>query len=107
MSRGLLLFGAMLVTAMPALAAKRQVEIVNATPHAMVRLYVLAADRDDGEDDVLGDRILKPGQSVRIDMNDGSDVCLFDVRADLDDGKTLTRRKINACEMTTYRLTDR
>ena len=99
------LIGALLIGAAPALAANRQVNIVNATDSTMVRFYASNAGRDDWEEDVLGDRVLKPGQSVRIDIDDGSGACLFDFRADFDDGEKLTRTKINVCEISTYRYT--
>jgi len=89
----------------PALAANRQVTIVNGTTNSMVRFYAANSGRSDGQEDVLGDRILKPGQSVRVDIDDGSGACVYDFRAEFDNGETLARPKIDVCEITTYRYT--
>jgi hypothetical protein len=94
---------AMLFAAAPTLAANRQLTLVNATAHTMVRFY--AATGVAGEDDILGDRILKPGQSVRIDIDDGSGACVYNFRAEFDDGSKLDRPRIDACEIATYRFT--
>ena len=94
-----------LTSAAPAVAANRQVNIVNATANTMVRFYATAGGTADAQEDVLGDRILKPGQSVRIDVDDGSGACLYDFRAEFDDGSKRARRKIDVCQITTYRYT--
>ncbi len=92
------------MTAAPALAANRQVTLVNATASTMVRFYAANASGGAWEDDILGDRILKPGQSVRIDVDDGSGACVYNFRAEFDDGSKLDRPKIDACEIATYRF---
>ena len=96
---------ALAATATPAFGADRHVTIVNATNNTMVRFYASNSGRTSWEEDILGDRILKPGQSVRINVDDGSGACLYDFRADFDDGDKLTRTGINVCEISTYRYT--
>ena len=99
---GVLLVGA---SAQPALAADHRVTIVNETDNTMVRFYASNSGRTSWEEDILGNRVLKPGQSVRINIDDGSGACIFDFRADFDDGDKLTRNGINVCEISTYRYT--
>lgn len=98
---------ALLLTALagPAAAADRHVTIVNATNDTMVRFYASNSGRTSWEEDILGDRILKPGQSVRVNVDDGTGSCIYDFRADFEDGEKLTRTRINVCEISTYRYT--
>jgi hypothetical protein len=102
-----LLFAGSMVLALPtaALAADHRVTIVNETNNTMVRFYASNSGRSSWEEDILGNRILKPGQSVRINIDDGSGACIYDFRADFDDGDKLTRNRINVCEISTYRYT--
>ena len=55
------------------------------------------------EEDILDQDVLKAGQSVDINFDDGSDYCMFDFRAIFDDGDELVRKNINVCEVGTYR----
>ncbi len=104
--RNLLLAGIMtLASATAAQAADHRVTIVNETNNTMVRFYASNSGRTSWEEDILGNRILKPGQSVRVNIDDGSGACVFDFRADFDDGDKLTRNGINVCEISTYRYT--
>lgn len=89
----------------PALASDRHVTIVNETSSTMMRFYASNSGRSSWEEDILGDRTLKPGQSVRINVDDGSGSCMYDFRADFSDGDKLTRTSINVCEISTYRYT--
>jgi len=106
MFRNLLLAG-MMTSALPtaALAADHRVTIVNETNNTMIRFYASNSGRTSWEEDILGNRVLKPGQSVRINVDDGTGACVYDFRADFDDGDKLTRGGINVCEISTYRYT--
>ena len=102
-----LLLGAAFAAALatPALAEDRHVTIVNETNNTMVRFYASNAGRTNWEEDILGQRTLRPGQQVRINVDDGTSACVFDFRADFDDGDKLTRNGINVCKIGTYRYT--
>lgn len=91
--------------ASPALAEDRHVMIINETHNTMVHFYASNSSRTSWEEDILGDRVLKPGQQVRINIDDGTGACLYDFRADFDDGDKLTRNGINVCKITSYRYT--
>ena len=91
--------------ASPAFAEDRHVTIVNETNNTMVRFYASNAGRTNWEEDILGQRTLSPGQQVRINVDDGTGACVFDFRADFDDGDKLVRNSINVCKIGTYRYT--
>ncbi|MBC6434872.1 hypothetical protein FM036_32850 [Nostoc sp. HG1] len=103
---GMLLAAAtMAFGATAATATDRQLTVVNATGDTMVRLYATNSGRDDPAEDLLGDRILKPGQSVRVAIGDGSGGCKFDLRAQFSGDKVLARPAVDVCAASTYRYT--
>ncbi len=93
-------------TATPSVAEDRRVRIINSTRHTMVRFYASNSSRTDWEEDILGQRVLPAGQSVMINIDDGSGACLFDFKAVFDDGDVLTRSQINVCQISEYRYTE-
>lgn len=99
--------GVMGVLASPPVMAQtaHRVTIINETHHVMVRFYSTNSGRPLWGDDILGDRILKPGQAVPIDVDDGSGACVYDFRAEFDDGSKLVRTGIDVCKLSSYRYT--
>ena len=98
-----LVLGAMLA-ATTAHAADRRVTVVNATANTMTRLYASPAEGQPVDEDMLGDTILKPGQSAQLVIGGGGDACAYSLRATFDDDRTRTRR-VDVCEVRTYRFT--
>ncbi len=83
-------------------ALDRHVRIVNNTGYTMVRFYGSNKGSDSWEEDILGSDVLRSGQSVRINFDDGSGYCKFDFKAVFEDGDVLTRKNINICKIGTY-----
>jgi hypothetical protein len=94
------------MAAAPANAQDRHVDIVNDTQHAIVQFYASNVDRGTWEEDILGEDVLPVGQSVNINIDDGSGACLYDFKAVFDDGEELVRNGINVCTTTTYTYTE-
>ncbi|MBS0211692.1 MAG: hypothetical protein JSR26_00745 [Proteobacteria bacterium] len=94
------------VSSSPAHAADRHVKVVNGTHYTIVRFFASSADSESWEEDILGDNVLKPGQSARINIDDGSGACIFDFKAVFSDGDSLVRRGVNVCEISTYTYTE-
>ena len=90
----------------PAVAEDRRVRIINDTRHTMVRFYASNSSRTNWEEDILGQRVLPAGQSVMINIDDGSGACLFDFKAVFDDGDVLIRNQINVCQISQYRYSE-
>ncbi len=101
-------FAAAVAAFLPAAAQAedRRVRIVNETNDTMLRFYASNVERDNWEEDILGNRVLKPGQSVTVNVDDGTGHCKFDFRADFDNGQKLTRNGINVCTTSVYRYTE-
>ena len=90
----------------PAVAEDRRVRIINDTRHTMVRFYASNSSRTTWEEDILGQRVLPAGQSVMVNIDDGSGACLYDFKAVFDDGDVLTRTQVNVCQISEYRYTE-
>jgi hypothetical protein len=84
-------------------AEDRHVKIINETNATIVHFYGSNAGAKTWEEDVLGQDELKPGESVRINFDDGSGYCLFDFKAVFSDGDVLIRKGIDVCKVGVYR----
>jgi len=90
----------------PALAADRRVEIVNDTSYTIVEFYASNVGENVWEEDILGRDMLAPGESVVINIDDGTGHCLYDFKAVFEDGDELEKGRINVCEVESYSYTD-
>ncbi|MBO1074721.1 hypothetical protein [Roseomonas marmotae] len=81
-------------------AADRRVEVVNASKQELREFYASNAKRSSWEEDILGEDVLPPGESIVID--DGSGACNFDLLAVLDGGRKVERRNVNVCEISRF-----
>jgi len=104
-TRVLLAVATVAVLAAPASAEDRHVKIINETNATIVHFYGSNAGSNSWEEDILGKDVLKPGQSVVINFDDGSGYCLFDFKAEFSDGDVLIRRGIDVCKVGVYRYT--
>ena len=87
-------------------AQDRHVRIINETGHAMVHFYASNVSSDSWEEDILGEDVLRPGQDVNVNIDDGTGHCKYDFKAVFDDGDALVRRNINVCQISSYRYTE-
>jgi hypothetical protein len=94
------------LAAAPASAQDRNVVIINETRHAIVQFYASNIGRGTWEEDILGEQVLPVGQSVNINIDDGTEACLYDFKAVFDDGEELVRNRIDVCSISTYRYTE-
>ena len=97
---------ALIGLAAPASAQDRNVLIINETQHAIVQFYASNIGVDDWQEDILGEDVLPVGQSVNINIDDGTEMCLYDFKAVFDDGEELVRDRIDVCTIGTYRYTE-
>lgn len=90
------------MVALPALALDRRVNIVNKTGYTMMEFYASNVDAKTWEEDILGKHVLESGQSVLINIDDGTGYCLYDFRAVFSDGDEVTKARVNVCEIGTF-----
>src|SRR5262245_49001098 len=95
-----------LVSLTSANAEDRHVRIINETHHTMVQFFASNTSRNSWEEDILGDDVVKPGDDVMINIDDGSGHCLFDFKAVFDDKDVLIRKNVNVCKISSYRYSE-
>lgn len=97
-------------TLLGALAAQagedRRVRIINETSHTIMQFYASNIGQTSWEEDILGQSTLPPGQSVVINVDDGTGYCQFDFKAVFDDGDEVTKSRIDVCEVSSFRFTE-
>src|SRR5690606_10568677 len=99
------LVGIMAFVSGSALAADKKVTVVNDTKTSIVAIYASTVGARTWEEDILGDDTLAPGESVEIDMDDGSGKCLFDLKAEFKDGTETVQAKLNVCKVGEFTFT--
>ncbi len=80
-------------------ALDRWVTIHNYTGYDIVRFHGSHIGTNSWQEDILGNSILPAGQSININFNDGTGYCVFDFRAEFNDGDVLIREDVNVCEI--------
>lgn len=89
-------------TAAPALSLDRRVTIINNTGYTIVRFFGSNTGSNSWEEDILGNDVLPTGSSVVINFDDATGYCMFDFRAEFEDGDVLERGGVNVCEIGTF-----
>jgi hypothetical protein len=84
----------------------REVVLVNNSSSKICRFHASNTNRDKWEEDILGDRVLRPGQKMRINIDDGTGSCWFDFKTVLCDGTSIVRESINVCKTGRYTIND-
>ena len=98
-------FLAAALAASTASANDHRVEIINNTGMAMKHFYASVTSTSAWEEDILGKEVLEDGESVEVDINDGSDKCLYDFKAVFENGASLERAGIDVCKTESFTYT--
>jgi hypothetical protein len=85
--------------------ANKKVKIINETRHAMVQFHASRVGTNDWEEDILGQDTLGVGNSVVVNFGT-DDYCLYDFLGVFDDGDKVEKRRINVCEIDSFRFTE-
>ena len=80
----------------------RRVRIHNNTGWTMLRFYASDSRITDWQEDMLGRGTLAAGNSIMMNIDDGSGACLYDFKAEFTNGQVLTRFNINVCQIADY-----
>jgi hypothetical protein len=84
----------------------RRIVLVNHTSDVITNFYASNVGTIDWQEDLLGNSILLPGESVRINIDDGSGYCRFDFMTVTEGGEVAIRPGVNVCELASYTLMD-
>lgn len=77
----------------------RRVMVHNNTGVTLTHLYSTNSGQADWGGDILGSSVIGDGEAVMVDFDDGTDACLYDVRARFADGDVVEQRQINVCQV--------
>lgn len=84
----------------------RRVRVINNTATTMRYLYGSNIGTNDWQEDVLGRRVLAPGETIVVNWDDGTCYCTFDFKAVFADGVEVVNRRYNVCTGTEWRIHD-
>ncbi len=78
----------------------------NGTNSVLTRFYTSPVGVNEWEDDVFGEQVLEPGESIEITIGDGRTVCRYDMRFEFEEGSDLdtTTDKQDLCELGSYTI---
>src|SRR6218665_3611662 len=90
----------------PALAEDLVFQLKNGTNSVLTRFHTSPVGVDKWEDDVFGDQVLNPGETIEITIADGRDVCDYDMRFEFTEDSDLdtTTDSQNLCELGEYTI---
>ena len=97
---------AICVTVGHAEAYDRRVRLINDSSRTIVSFYASNEDSDQWEEDILGRRVVPPGDEILINVDDGTGHCIFDFKAVMRGGATVVRRSLNVCQISSWTITD-
>ena len=89
--------------AAPAFAEDIQYQIINNSALTLMEFYTSPADTGTWNEDILGSNVLASGQSGTVNITDGSDQCVYDLRFVMEDGQELTDQ-VDICSLASYTL---
>ena len=102
LKRSLLMFAIAVVTLAgtnTALAADRKVRVINKTKTPIFAFYASRTSTNDWEEDILGDDVIMPGESLVIDIDDGTGACRFDFKGEFEDGDAVVKNNVDVCKI--------
>src|SRR5690606_31508517 len=82
-----------------ALAADRKVKVINKTKTPIFAFYASRTSTNDWEEDILGDDVIMPGESMVIDIDDGTGACKFDFKGEFEDGDSVVKKNVDVCKV--------
>lgn len=87
-------------------AYDRRVIIANKSSATINEFYASSTGARSWQEDILGNEVLSSGNSVQINIDDGTGYCKYDFRAVFEDGTESVKRQVNVCEVGTFTFRD-
>ncbi|NZD50795.1 hypothetical protein [Rhizobium leguminosarum] len=81
-------------------------KLTNGTNSVLTRFYSSPTGVDEWEEDVFGENVLDPGETMDITIADGRTVCKYDIRFEFEEGSNLatTEDSQDLCAMGSYTI---
>jgi hypothetical protein len=80
----------------------RYMDIVNRSGNTLTRLYASNASGGGWGQNRLGGRAVQAGQSVRVNFDDGSGQCNFNIRVEFANGTSTENYQVDVCSLGSY-----
>lgn len=87
-------------------AANRVVTINNKSSGVITAFHASVVGTTNWEEDILGADVLGSGESIDINIDDGSGACKYDLLAKFDDGAEAISRNLDVCKTDEFDFTD-
>jgi hypothetical protein len=99
------LAGALAMSA-AAQAADRHVVVYNRSSYTMQAFYASNINRGSWEEDILGRLVVPSGRRERINIDDGSGHCRYDLKAVFSGGVRVVKYHVNVCAIGSWTIYD-
>jgi len=87
-----------------AAAAKQDFVLINKTGVSVVSFNASPSEEEEWGPNILGQQVLKSGESAKITFEHDATACLWDLRATYEDDDTTEMNKVDLCEVATVTL---
>ena len=84
----------------------RVIVIMNVSSQTLRELYASPVTSDNWEEDLLGARVLAVGESINADIDNGTDECIYDLKAVMADDREFIQRGVNVCAVGRWTIGD-
>ena len=84
----------------------RRIVIFNNSSQTIWRLQASSSTTDSWEEDILGDHVIISGDKKVANLYDGSDECIYDLRAVFKDRTEVTKYRVNICLVYGWSVSD-
>ena len=88
-------------------APQRWIDVYNDSEQRVFYVYMREETNSDWGPDLLGNRVIEIGQTIRVEPIDSTTRCKFSMEIEFEDGTRLTSRSFNACEATEATVNNR
>ena len=82
-------------------------ELTNNSRMAIVEIQIAQVGTGRWGRDLLGEDILRPAQSILVDIDAGKGYCRFDIKTIFDDGTSSIQRDIDVCAVERFAVSYR
>jgi len=84
----------------------RHVVVENLSGQTLRELYASPVTSENWEEDLLGESVLAAGESINADIDNGTDECIYDLRAVMADDREHIQRQVDVCTIRRWTIGD-
>ena len=73
--------------------------LINSSTYGITEFYASPSEIEYWEEDILANADVDPSESLNININDGRDVCYYDVMTVFSDGEYIEEYNVDLCDL--------